>query len=351
MTLYWALLITAVVAALFPGRLRNSQKAYVWMAFGVALALFLGLRHKTGGDWYSYEYSFWYHGALPFSALVDNIRDPGYYWTGWLLYRSGASIHALNLMCAALLSWGLIKFCRPLASGWLGVVAAVPYLLIVVGMGYTRQSAAIGLVLVALAHVNAGSVRHYVIFVLLAALMHRTALVMLPFAVFAISGSRVFAAFALGAITAIAGEVLLAPEIERLWNSYVESSYSQAADGAPVRVAMNALAAIVFLIFRKHISQNDRALRLWTALSIAALACVPLLGFSLTAVDRLALYLLPLQVYIAGSLAAVPVGRFLKTGAALSVVLSYGAVLFVWLTFAHHAGHWIPYESILWSGW
>lgn len=350
MLIYWLIFFLPVVGAVFPGKVKENQRIFIWAAFGLLLAVFVGFRHETGGDWYAYEWSFWRQGSLPFSALIENIRDPGYYWSGWIFYRAGASVHALNFLCAAILSWGLVRFCKPLPAGWLGVAAAVPYLIIVVGMGYTRQAAAIGLVLVGIAHLNSGSVRHYVLFILLAALMHRTALVLLPLAVIAASGSRVFVSLAVGAVTLIGAEVLLADEVERLWGSYVDSSYSQAADGAPVRVAMNAVAALVFLIFRKSIAPGGVALRFWTASSIAALACVPLLAVSLTAVDRLALYLLPLQVYVAGTITVIPMGRFLRTGAVLSVIFAYAAVLFVWLNLASHANYWLPYGSILWGG-
>ena len=143
--------------------------------------------------------------------------------------------------------------------------------------------------------------------------------------------------------------MLLADDAERLWGSYVDSSLSSAADGAPVRVAMNALAGILFLVFRKRFVDNDGALRAWSMLALASIACVPLLLVSLTAVDRLALYLLPLQIYVAGSITRVPVSKLGRTGLVLGVIFLYSAVLFVWLNFASHSGAWVPYNSVLWG--
>ncbi len=62
---------------------------------------------------------------------------------------------------------------------------------------------------------------------------------------------------------------------------------------------------------------------------------------SSTAVDRLALYILPLQVAILPRAAAA---YFTRGAATMFVILYSAAVLFVWLNFSAHAEFWVPYQ-------
>ena len=61
---------------------------------------------------------------------------------------------------------------------------------------------------------------------------------------------------------------------------------------------------------------------------------------SSTAVDRLALYIMPLQIAVLSRLPLI-LGRRLGV---LIVVLYSVAIEFVWLNFATHARFWIPYQ-------
>ena len=70
---------------------------------------------------------------------------------------------------------------------------------------------------------------------------------------------------------------------------------------------------------------------------------------SSTAVDRIALYMLPLQLVIFAHLPDVVSGdRESDVSVPLLGVLAYyGLVAFVWLNFAEHAFAWLPYRFYL----
>ena len=59
------------------------------------------------------------------------------------------------------------------------------------------------------------------------------------------------------------------------------------------------------------------------------------------AVDRLALYTIPLQLVVLSR----PRSVFASKGFGTFLVLAYSAVVqFTWLTYAHHARYWVPYQ-------
>lgn len=82
---------------------------------------------------------------------------------------------------------------------------------------------------------------------------------------------------------------------------------------------------------------------MWTYFAMAA-AIMPLALMivpSTTVIDRLSLYLIPLQLAVLPRLALLlkqrNFGRFL-------VICYAGLVMFVWLNFAVHAKFWLPYQ-------
>ena len=131
---------------------------------------------------------------------------------------------------------------------------------------------------------------------------------------------------------------------DSLIRNYLEAQYT--SEGGAIRIAMNAVPAILFMAYRKRFRLDRTEQLLWTWISLFALACVPILVVSpsSTAVDRVALYFIPLQIYVFSRLPnAIWRGKHRLQVQGL-VVLYYGLVLFVWLNFATHSEYWIPYR-------
>ena len=76
--------------------------------------------------------------------------DPGFAVLMWLTMLSGFNIWFLHLIGGAIFSYGLSTFCLREPHPWLTLTVAVPYLIIVVAMGYDRQAVAIGFVMLAM---------------------------------------------------------------------------------------------------------------------------------------------------------------------------------------------------------
>ena len=68
----------------------------------------------------------------------------------WFAGQNELGIWFVNTICGGIFSYGLIAFARSQPRPWLALAVAVPYLIIVVAMGYTRQAAAIGFVMLGL---------------------------------------------------------------------------------------------------------------------------------------------------------------------------------------------------------
>lgn len=345
---YWSIYLFVLAGVLFPGRLNERSRRLVWFVTFVLLTAFIGLRHDVGGDWGNYLRQFYLVADMTFVDAVRLTKDIGYYPLGWIIAHFGGSVYLLNLFCAVLLVVGTMSFAQRQPLPWLALLAAVPYLLIVVGMGYTRQAAAIGCAMLGLVALGDGRLRTFVLWVMVGAAFHKSAALLIPIAALAATRHRAWTAFWVAAMALLGYWLFIAESQDVLWQNYVASDYADAAQGAQIRVAMNALPAVILLLFRRRLCPEPGERLLWTWLAVLALVTVPLLALSATAVDRMALYFIPLQLFVFGRITRVVSSTHGRTFLVLAVAGYYAAVQFVWLNFANHAHAWVPYQFVLW---
>ena len=79
------------------------------------------------------------------------LTDPFFGIINWVSAQFDLGVYLPNGIACLLLGYGTVRAAQLTRDPWLGVLIAVPYLLIVVGMGYVRQGAAIGMILIAIA--------------------------------------------------------------------------------------------------------------------------------------------------------------------------------------------------------
>lgn len=338
---FWLMFAIAALGVLIPRRLPEKQARWAWFAVGLLFATIMGFRHEVGGDWFSYLPMFESTARRTFLEVLSR-DDPAYYGLSWLLERYGGSIYWLNVVCASVLAWGTVVFCRRQPNPCLALLAAVPYMLIVVGMGYTRQSVALGFALLGLAALGSGRTRVSVVWVVIGALFHKSAVLLLPIAALAASRNRLLTGTLVLVVTALMYYLLVLDSVESLWINYVDADMQ--SQGAAIRVAMNAVPAILLLLFRRRLVPELHERKLWLWIAVIALVCIPLVGIASTAVDRVALYLIPLQVFVFARLPRLAGSTNSRTPLVLAIVAYYAAVQYVWLNYATHAQYWLPYQ-------
>lgn len=344
MTVYWGMLIAVIIGALAPGRLKASQSRLLIFLVCMGFAIVLGFRYQVGGDWFTYQLQFDWIAGLTFREAIIEGKDPAYYGLTWLVAHSGGGIYIVNFLCALPLAWGVAALARRQPLPWLALVAAVPYLLIVVGMGYTRQSAAIGFAMIGLVALGEGKRRWFIAWVLIGAAFHKSAVLLIPIAALAASRERIWTIIWVGATALVSAWLFLIDSADTLIANYVESDYADASQGAAIRVFMNAVPAAIFLMKRSQLAPDETERKLWQWMSILALACVALLPISATAVDRVALYFIPLQLFVFGRASRLVGGLAGRTFIVVGIVAYYVAVQFVWLNYASHSSAWLPYK-------
>lgn len=338
---YWLMFFVPLWALLVRYRLPERQQAIAWAVVGTLFALMIGLRHEVGGDWFNYLGHFEMVERMSFMDALGR-GDPGHYVLNWLVIQLGGNVYWVNLIYGCILMCGVVVFCRRQPWPWLGMLVAVPYMLVVVGMGYSRQAVALGFALLGLVALGEHRIRMFVLWIALGALFHKSAVLLLPIAVLASSRNRFLSGVMIVASTALMYYLLLADSAETMWTNYVEAE--KQSQGGLIRVIMNMVPAVILLIYRKRLVPDPQERKLWMWIAIFAVACVPLVALASTAVDRVALYLIPLQIYVFARLPRLASTTKPRTALVLGIVAYYASVLFVWLSFANHSNYWVPYQ-------
>jgi len=119
------------------------------------------------------------------------------------------------------------------------------------------------------------------------------------------------------------------------------------SEGGEVRVWMNALPAAALLALARGWHRHWPDPGHWRWIALLAIACLFFVGTASTAVDRVALYFSPLQVYVWSRFPLLFRDRAIRTGIVAGICVCYAAVMWVWLNLAIHAHWWIPYRNIL----
>lgn len=314
-----------------------------WLLAYIALTLFIGFRYQVGADWYAYQEQVELMTGEEYSLFY---RDPAYSTLNWLGANLGGNIYFVNLICAIIFCWGLIKFSHIQPRSWLALIHSLPYLVIVVAMSYSRQAVAIGFWLMAILCLSNKNTYKAIFFIICASFFHKSAIVLLVIIPLSLDWKKkkliaLFSSF----IFFIVGFQFFLDGYNVLMEQYIAPEYS--SSGSLVRIAINGFAALLFLFYRKKYTTNPVELRLWTTMSWLAIIAFILLLItpSSTAVDRFSLYLIPLQLFVFSRFPdTLSLNEHGKLVLIYGIVFSNFILLVGWLEFSNYAFLWKPYK-------
>lgn len=324
----------------------DGQKFSVgWLFYGIFLVLIIGFRVEVGGDWFNYLRYLDGVAIFPIDE-IPRMSDPGYFVINWICSYFNLDIYGVNLISGLIFSVGLIVFCLSLARPWLALAISIPYLVIVVAMGYSRQGVALGLAMFGLVYLQKKEIGKFIFLVILGAAFHKTAVLMLPIAALASARNRLLALVWGGGALVLGYFLFLEDSAEILYENYIEAEYQ--SSGAQIRLIMNLLPASCLILFWKRFAMDMAEKRLWIVFALISFALffVLMISPSSTAVDRIALYMLPLQMVVFSNFPDIfsDEANGDVVFPVMLVIAYYALVEFVWLNYAVNAGDWIPYR-------
>lgn len=345
---YWLMFSIFAIGSF--GKLRqaaSTRYSPVFVAAMVFLVLFIGLRYEIGGDWKPYLLMYDAVRNADWSDILSQ-NDPAYLLLNRFSGSFDGDLWPINLACAAIFGWGLARFANDQPDPWLAVLVALPYLIIVVAMGYTRQSVAIGLMLIAISSFQRHRYLTFFVCMAFAAAFHKTVVVMIPLIALSTVRHRFMIWVTAGALGSAVFLFFISAVLDAMLDNYVTQGMN--SEGAGIRVAMTAAPALLYLLFQRRFTVDEGERILWRNFAIASVLTVVGLALSAssTIVDRVSLYLIPLQIIVLSRLPLAFPRNGQRNGLLLGLVLAYCAsIQMIWLVFASHADAWVPYYNYI----
>ena len=123
MLLYWllfAVFATGAILSTGGDPFHTKKPSGPILLAGLFIVALVGLRFRVGADWESYDFMFSYAGYADWGRVLT-LGDPGYQTLNGLVQHAGMDIWMVNLVCAAIFTWGL-GVPLPLLGPWLDIV-------------------------------------------------------------------------------------------------------------------------------------------------------------------------------------------------------------------------------------
>ena len=330
----------------------------------IICVIFIGLRFNVGGDFGAYRYMYTLYVDDTFLQAISfryQSTDAGFALLNWFVtlidpydkimwnnhqYRVGGYV-LVNVIGASLFSYTFLKLVFSLPRPFLALTVAFPYLILVVAIGYVRQGIALGFLCYSLVALMENKKLFFVILVLFAASFHKTAVIMLPLLFYTTINNKFLVIVVSAASLFVLILITVAEQANLMVTNYLV--HSMQSRGGQLRLAINVIPALVYFRYREKFPFTEIQHKIIAFLAITSLVLFAFVivapSFS-TALDRLGLYFLPLQLIIFSFLPDLFQGNK-KVFMNSSILLFYSLMFFVWIFFADNAYAWLPYENIL----
>ena len=176
MIIYYSFLVLPFIFFIFERKFTYKFiNQYSWNLFFFYLIILIGFRDEVGGDWIQYLKNYQIHNLTDPSYKLFrgnlNLFDLFFYIYGVLKIK----IHFLYLTLTTLFTYCLFKYVKFLQYKWLALLSTIPYLVIVVSIGYVKQATAISFIFLAILYFNQSKLRNMNIMLIFASLTHISA--------------------------------------------------------------------------------------------------------------------------------------------------------------------------------
>ena len=333
------------------GSNRISNISYVLLF--LSLTIFIGFRYEIGVDWDQYLYILNEYKNLPFSNIFNNI-EPGYIFLSWLGSKFNDGIYLVNVISAMIFSAGLISYSKKREYPWLSLLIAFPILIVTVAMGYTRQACAIGIEFFALLEIEKGRNNKAILLTLIAGTFHIS---ILPLLILFIKIPRknffnikfFLPAIIIGYLSFYLIKQKFGFAFVGYYDLYIAKKYSSI--GAFYRIFRTFVASFLLIFnrlkFQKYSGELSNLYLKFAYIGLISTFLIILFPTNSTFIDRLALYISPLTIYVFTLILKLKLLKINRIDFKILMVFVYFAYTFIWLAFAVHAYAWVPYKNFL----
>ena len=326
---------------------------FIWYLYIFFLIIYVGFRFEVGGDWLQYLFAIEQKKGQPF---IPSLRgDIGYEFLIFIISYLDLSILTFNLITAIIFILGLSSFALKQPCPWSVMAIASSYLIVVAGMGYSRQSLAMGFGLFATKYLIDKKFYKSIILLLLGSLFHISLLIygIMYLAIIKFNKNLIY----LGFIIILLLYIVLNFEItifqltirmQTLINYFIfEGNQIYLSKGSVIRLGIGSIAAILFILFYKNYTTDVLERKIFLIMSFFVIFLF-IISFNYSVfADRLNIYFMTLQLYVFSRTPYVFKKIINIYFTKIIIIFVYLTILLIWLITSQYTIMWIPYQNYL----
>jgi len=341
--IYWVMyLIPATFAFIFT---QKQKPVLILFAYtGFIFCLIIGFRNNIGSDWSQYLQHYVDIKEISFLEIFDRSGDYGHLIFNWIFAKLDLGIYWLNFTYIIIFFIGLIKFCNKEENPWIAMSVATPYLIIVVAMGLTKQSVALGFIFLGINYLRDKKFIYFIFSVVCGAFFHNSAIIML-FLLLVDKNIKIKIRFLFVILFLISSSIFLSQNFASMYEVYIQRSLD--SQGIYGRLILNLIPILFLFMFRKKWKKKYNDYQIWYWFSLVTIISVFFISISSTLIDRILIYFIPIQLAVYSRLPFLLKNIIQPTYTKLAIITFYAANHFIWLYFSNHSQAWLPYKSIL----
>ena len=356
---YLILLILPMIGSTGLIKLKNETNIFLLYSYLVLLIFFIGLRHETGGDWDQYYHNYSSEAAKTAFSKFDFFylglrNDYLYNLISFIFYNFGLSYHYVNFVISIFFVISIYKFAKIQPSVSLALVISFPIVIVIMGMGFTRQGAALSFVIFAFLEIIKKNKFNYCLFSLCAILFHKSSIFLLL--MYPLLDNKIkLKNLILALIIFLVFFYLLRQDLINLFHNYLGSNLSRNAENntalksqaAIIRVGLNLIASLIFLLFSKEICSERTERKLFSILSFICIISFFFIFKFNVFVDRFNYFIMPIQILVFSRFPFIFNNKDTILFFKLSISFFYLFIFLIWANFSIHLDAWIPYNNII----
>lgn len=353
MSAYWVIFFLPMLVPVlnfFSSSKSQLSKKIFWNLIILIFILFIGLRRATNNDWFFSKeifdvintYSISDIGIIPFGSFM---REPVYEFFSWLVGKLGLGYYGLNTIFAIIFMTALSKFALRQPKPWIVLVISVPYMILVLAMGFTRQATAFSFILLAIMSLSDQKKISFLFWIFCATLFHNSSIIM-SLLIFLTDPKLKIKNLVWPLLFFLTLTYFFYSNIKDLFHVYLGAGQYMFSKGAWIRLAMSLIPVLIFFKYSDYLTKNktEKSIFLW--ISIFIVACIPLAFIASAFTDRLLIYFMSIQLFVYSRILFVPVLNQWSKFAIFAIVFFYASYMFFWLKFSPSADYYLPYKFI-----
>jgi hypothetical protein len=318
----------------------------IWSMTFVITLIFVGLRHRVGTDWFNYVAMIDLAGSASSITELFSVSEPLYAILLKLSTWSGLGMYVANGVTTAVAMGGIFALARRMQEPWLAMMAAIPYLVVVIGMSTNRQFLAIGLIMLLIANWQRTSLVVKIGWILVAVGFHKSAAIFLAFVIL---DTKFHMYYKFISISIMAFFTIYFMDRDDSFdyysNTYISGESVVESIGAMVHVSIVAIPALILFIF-PSLRKQTVDFSIIRYMAYGSLACFVLAYFLSTAADRLSLYFFAVPMFVWAALPNI-FPRSSRTLIRFGIAIGMNGLMAGWLLYANEAKNHVPYGNLL----